>query len=54
MDVDSSSSFLEALLLPYLVALKAINPFHPKKAIRMQALKQKILGKRSKPLNFAI
>ena len=28
MDVDSSSSFFEALLLPYLVALKAINPFH--------------------------
>jgi hypothetical protein len=54
MDVDSSSSFLEALLLPYLVALKAINPFHPKKVIRMQALKPKILGKRSKPLNFAI
>jgi hypothetical protein len=45
---------LQALLLPYLVALKAINPFHPKKAIRVQVLKPKILGKWSKPLNFAI
>jgi hypothetical protein len=36
---------LEALLLPYLVALKAINPFHSKKAIGMHAQKSKILGK---------
>jgi DNA-binding protein len=47
MDVDSSSSFFEALLLPYLVALKAINPSHPKKAIRMHAPKLKV-GHRSK------
>jgi hypothetical protein len=32
---------LQALLLPYLVALKAINPSHPKKAIRMHVAKAK-------------
>ena len=52
MNVDSTSPFFEALLLPYLVALKAINPF--KKAIRMHSLKPEILDKGSKLLNLAI
>jgi hypothetical protein len=34
IDLDSSSSFSESILLPYLVALKAINPFHFKKTIK--------------------
>jgi hypothetical protein len=33
-EADSSNPFLEAILLLYLVALRAINPFHRKKAIK--------------------
>jgi len=50
MNVDSSNAFFEALLLPYLVALKAINPFHQESY--NTGAKAKNLGQTVKTLKF--
>ena len=41
--MDSSNSFLESVLLPYLVAFKVINPFHHEKAMKCARIKKQLM-----------